>query len=115
MAKVSTGVSLDADVKTKAQELFADLGMDMSTAVNVFLKHALYENRFPFALGRDRPNETVRKDEPMGMTDSQYKGMLLDQLADWQNILDMIGKAKDSEIQKKIEEQIAKINEKLRF
>lgn len=53
--------------------------------------------------------------EEMGMTDNQYKGMLLDQLEDWQEILDMVGKAEDAEIQEKIEKQIAKINEKLKF
>ena len=51
----------------------------------------------------------------MGMTDNQYKGMLLDQLEDWQEILDMIGEADDDEIREKIEKQIKKINEKLRF
>ena len=28
MAKISTSISLDADVKAKAQELFADFGLD---------------------------------------------------------------------------------------
>ena len=51
----------------------------------------------------------------MGMTDKQYKGMLLDQLEDWQEILDMIGEADDDEIREKIEKQIKKINEKLKF
>ena len=53
--------------------------------------------------------------EEMGMTDNQYKGMLLDQLADLQRILGMVGKAEDTEIQGEIENQIAKINEKLKF
>ena len=51
----------------------------------------------------------------MGMTDSQYKGMLLDQLEDWQEILQLAIKAKNTEIQEKAEKQIAKINEKLKF
>lgn len=53
--------------------------------------------------------------EEMGMTDNQYKGMLLDQLEDWQEILDLAIEAKNAEIQKKVEKQIAKINEKLKF
>lgn len=51
----------------------------------------------------------------MGMTDNQYKGMLLDQLEDWQEILDLAIKAGSTEIQEKAEKQIAKINEKLKF
>ena len=61
MAKVSTSISIDADVKAKAQELFAEFGMDLSTAINVFLRQAIYENRIPFSIGRDVPNETTLK------------------------------------------------------
>ena len=51
----------------------------------------------------------------VGMTDSQYKGMLLDQLENWREILDLAIEAGNTEIQKKAEKQIAKINEKLKF
>ncbi len=61
MAKISTSISIDADVKAKAQELFAELGMDLSTAINVFLRQALYEHSFPFAIQREVPNETTLK------------------------------------------------------
>ena len=54
-------------------------------------------------------------DDPMGMTDNQYKGMLLDQLEDWQEVLDLAIKAGNTEIQEKVEKQIRKINEKLKF
>ena len=53
--------------------------------------------------------------ETMGMTDSQYKGMLLDQLRDWKVVLDLAIKAGNTEIQKKAEELIESINEKLKF
>ncbi len=53
--------------------------------------------------------------DSVGMTDNQYKGMLLDQLEIWQRILDMAIKAGNTEIQKEVEIQIAKINEKLKF
>lgn len=45
----------------------------------------------------------------------QYKGMLLDQLEDWQEVLDLAIKAGNTEIQEKVEKQIRKINEKLKF
>ena len=53
--------------------------------------------------------------DSVGMTDNQYKGMQLDQLEDWQEILDLAVEAGIAEIQKKAEKQIAKINEKLKF
>jgi DNA-damage-inducible protein J len=61
MAKVSTSISIDADVKAKAQELFADFGLDLSTAINIFLRQAIYEHSFPFVIQREVPNETTLK------------------------------------------------------
>lgn len=52
--------------------------------------------------------------EEMGMTDHQYNSMLLDQLEVWQELLDLLIEAKNTEAQKKVEKQIAKINEKLK-
>lgn len=64
----------------------------------------------------DRDNSRLPNGgEEMGMTDNQYKGMLLDQLEDWQEILDLAVEAKNTEIQKKAQKQIDKINEKLKF
>lgn len=53
--------------------------------------------------------------DPVGMTNEQYKGMLLDQLEIWEELLDLAVKAGNTEIQKKVEKQIAKTNEKLKF
>ena len=50
IAKVNTNVSIDADVKQKAQKLFSDLGMDLSTAINIFLHQAVVENAIPFVI-----------------------------------------------------------------
>jgi len=56
MAKVSTNISIDADTKAKAQELLADFGLDLSTAVNIFLRQMIRENAFPFTIQREEPN-----------------------------------------------------------
>lgn len=60
MAKEQTTLSLDADVKAKARELFSELGMDLSTAVNIFLRQAVYEHSVPFSIYRDIPNAETR-------------------------------------------------------
>lgn len=57
MAKVSTNITIDAEVKKQAQELFADLGMDLSTAINIYLKKALALQGIPFEVTREVPNE----------------------------------------------------------
>ncbi len=60
MAKVSTNISLDADLKKQSQELFSDLGMDLTTAVTLFLKQAVRVQGIPFILTREAPNaETI--------------------------------------------------------
>ena len=61
MAKISTSISIEADVKEKAQKLFAELGMDLSTAINIFLKQSIFEHRIPFVIRRDLPNEISQK------------------------------------------------------
>lgn len=77
MAKVSTSISIDAEVKAKAQELFADFGMDLSTAINVFLRQAIYERRFPFTIQRDTPNidtiAAMQEAEEMARNPESYK------------------------------------------
>ncbi|MBE6574527.1 MAG: type II toxin-antitoxin system RelB/DinJ family antitoxin [Ruminococcaceae bacterium] len=57
MAKVSTNISIDAETKSKAQVLLADFGMDLSTAVNIFLKQMVYEGAIPFTIAREVPND----------------------------------------------------------
>ena len=57
MAKVSTSISIDSEVKAKAQELFSEFGMDLSTAINIFLKQSIYERSIPFTIRRELPNE----------------------------------------------------------
>lgn len=91
MAKISTTLSLDADVKPQAQALFADLGLDLSTAVNMFLRQSVYVHGLPFAPRRDIPNAETReaiqevqrmKADPMlGKTYTDVDAMMEDLLA----------------------------------
>ena len=53
--------------------------------------------------------------EEMGMTNEQYKGMLLDELEDWQEVLEIAKETDNDKIIKKAEKQIQKIKEKLKF
>ena len=50
MAKVSTNISLDEDLKKEAQALFAEFGLDLTTAITVFLKQSVREGRIPFSI-----------------------------------------------------------------
>lgn len=39
----------------KAKELFAEFGPDLSTAVNIFLRQSIRENRIPFSIQKEVP------------------------------------------------------------
>ncbi|MBQ3697622.1 MAG: type II toxin-antitoxin system RelB/DinJ family antitoxin [Spirochaetales bacterium] len=60
MPKVATNISLDPELKKASQELYADLGMDLTTAITIFLKQSLRVQGMPFAITRDEPNEVTR-------------------------------------------------------
>lgn len=51
MAQISLRV--DDDVKRSAERTFDDIGLSMSTAINIFLKTVVRENRIPFELSAD--------------------------------------------------------------
>lgn len=60
MARTSTNISLDPQLKHDSQELFADLGLDLSTAITLFLKQSLRVQGLSFAVTRENPNaETI--------------------------------------------------------
>lgn len=52
MANTNVTIRIDADLKKRADELFDDLGMSFTTAINVFIKQAIREQRIPFEVGR---------------------------------------------------------------
>ena len=49
-------IRMNKAVKQEAQQLFAALGMDMTTAINVFLRQAIYHHGFPFEVRIEDPN-----------------------------------------------------------
>ena len=44
-------------MKERADEFFNEIGMNMTTAFNVFIRQTLREGRIPFHISVDRPNE----------------------------------------------------------
>lgn len=61
MAAVSTNIKMDPEVKEQAQILFNQLGMSLSTAVNIFLKQAIREQSIPFRVGDPFYNRANQK------------------------------------------------------
>lgn len=55
-ASANISIRMDTELKAAAEELFADLGMNISTAFNIFVRQALREGRIPFMISRETPN-----------------------------------------------------------
>lgn len=59
MATTNLNIRTDKSIKDQAEEIFAELGLNMTTAVNIFLRTAIREHGIPFELKLDVPNETT--------------------------------------------------------
>lgn len=57
MATTNITMRMDEDLKVQAEELFADLGLNMTSAFTIFIKQAVREQRIPFTISRELPNE----------------------------------------------------------
>ncbi len=51
---------MDSDIKKQCENLFSELGMNLTTAINVFLRQSLRVGGFPFDVKLEQPNrETI--------------------------------------------------------
>ena len=77
MAKVNTNISLDPALKAEAVALFKNIGLDLSTAISLFLSQAVREKKIPFEIKLDIPNETtieaLNEKEEMKKNKQKYK------------------------------------------
>ena len=48
MASTHIHVRVDANIKRQAQVIFAEMGLDLTTAVNMFIKQVIRTRAFPF-------------------------------------------------------------------
>lgn len=54
-------ISIESDLKKEADTLFADLGMNLSTAFNVFIRQAIRVQGLPFEIAREVPSQEMLK------------------------------------------------------
>lgn len=82
---------IDDELKKQAEELFNELGMNMTTAFTVFAKQAVREQRIPFEITREAPNqetieaikevEQMKKDPSIGKSYTDVDEMIRELLA----------------------------------
>ena len=77
MATTNLNIRTDKEIKDQADKIFSELGLSMTTAINIFLRTTIRENGIPFALKLDVPNETTAaaiKEGRRIASDSSIKG-----------------------------------------
>ena len=52
MASTNINIRTDSDLKAKAQGILGELGLDLSTAINVFLRQVVRKEAIPFEISR---------------------------------------------------------------
>jgi len=60
MGTTNINIRVDSEVKQKAEAIFNELGLNMSTAMNMFLRHSIRYGGIPFDLRLDLPNEETQ-------------------------------------------------------
>ena len=86
MSTTNLNIRTDKDVKEKAEKIFNELGLNMTSAVNLFLRTAIRERGIPFELKLDVPNETtiaaIEEGRKMASDPSSPRYSSIDELRD---------------------------------
>ena len=59
MATTNLNIRTDKAIKDQAEEIFNELGLNVTTAINMFLRAAIREHGIPFELKLEVPNDTT--------------------------------------------------------
>jgi DNA-damage-inducible protein J len=65
-------IRMDSEVKAQAQQLFAQFGLDMTTAINMFLRQAIRERGIPFDLHLETPPSLAQAVEDARLKKNLY-------------------------------------------
>ena len=79
-------IKTDSTLKAQAEKLFSDLGMNMSTALNIFLRQAVRENRIPFEITKNVPNAQTLQ----AMEDTLNDRNMTDPFNNMQDLMDSL-------------------------
>lgn len=62
MSVTNINIRVDSEIKSQAQEVFSSLGLDMTTAINIFLRQSIRQHGIPFPISA----EPVKKMPKLG-------------------------------------------------
>lgn len=59
MTTTNLNIRIDKEIKNESESIFNELGLNMTTAINIFLRATIREHGIPFSLKVDIPNEVT--------------------------------------------------------
>ena len=91
MATTTVSIRMDSELKRRFEQFCEDVGMNMTTAFTIYAKKVVNENRIPFDIGREIPNEEtlaaidevrrMKADPSLGKSYTDAREMVRDLLA----------------------------------
>ena len=92
MATTTVSIRMDSELKRRFEQFCEDVGMSMTTAFTIYAKKVVNEDRIPFDIGREIPNEEtlaaidevrrMKADPSLGKTYTDVDQMMEELLAD---------------------------------
>jgi addiction module RelB/DinJ family antitoxin len=71
MASTNINVRVDSELKANAQDVLGNLGMDLSTAISVYLKQIVYNKAIPFPIAE--PKTTIDDEYYLRLAFAQHE------------------------------------------
>ena len=59
MATTNLNIRTDKTIKEQADQIYSELGLSMTAAINIFLRATIRTNGIPFSLTLNEPNQTT--------------------------------------------------------
>ena len=56
MATVNMSIRMDTELKRQAEAMLSEMGLNMTTAMNIFLKQVVRQGKIPFEISLNQPN-----------------------------------------------------------
>ena len=60
MSATNINIRVSSEIKAQAQDVFSSLGIDMTTAINIFLRQAIRQKGIPFVLSTELTKKTPK-------------------------------------------------------
>ena len=99
MSQTTISLRVDSEDKKRFETFCSDNGMNVSAAINMFIKAVLNENRIPFNTENDTPNDTTlaaieeaRFTQIVGVLEQSHGAKITGRV---QDVIELTGKAYD--------------------